>query len=302
MPFEFLSCILDLTTFELRRHGRVIKVEPKVFDVLVHLIERRDRVVTKIELLDSLWPGEAVSDSVLPRCIAAARRAIGDTRAKQRGIQTVHGRGYRLVAALEDSVELPGAPQSQSLDTPPRPTEHGQTFGEDSKFVGFAILGPNGTIDPDGVMLVVSYVPALFIAASALIIMGFRLDATGHARLRAQIDARAAKASRKAEMEFPQEATSRLPPPRDCSVREPHAGHHDDVVRPKGSPASLRQRGMSAKGAPCRFQRNQLGADLTQPYRYHSGIPVGTYFFPDAIRPKLSALATENQNCDQRPI
>jgi DNA-binding winged helix-turn-helix (wHTH) protein len=108
MPFEFASCSLNLTTFGLRRRGRVIKLEPEVCDALAHWIKRRDRVDTKIELLDSLWPGEAVSDSVLPRCITAARRAIGGgTQAKQRAIQTLHGRGYRAVATLEGSVERP---------------------------------------------------------------------------------------------------------------------------------------------------------------------------------------------------
>jgi predicted ATPase len=85
MSYAFQNCILDLSTFTVHRRGRLIKIEPKVFDVLVYLIEHRERVVSKIELLDTLWPGEAVSDSVLPRCIAAARRVIGDTRSKQRG-------------------------------------------------------------------------------------------------------------------------------------------------------------------------------------------------------------------------
>ena len=101
MIHAFLDCTIDPATFELRRKNRPVKIEPRVFDVLMHLIEHRARVVTKHELLDALWPGEAVSDSVLPRCIAAARRAVGDTRSRQRVIQTVHGRGYRFVANLE---------------------------------------------------------------------------------------------------------------------------------------------------------------------------------------------------------
>ena len=103
----FEDCELDLGLYQLRRRGRAVKLEPKVFDVLVHLLAHRDRVVTKLELLDALWPGETVSDSVLPRAIAAARRAVGDDRGSARVLATVHGRGYRFVAALRDRASEP---------------------------------------------------------------------------------------------------------------------------------------------------------------------------------------------------
>ncbi len=77
-------------------------MEPKVFDVLLHLLRHRERVLSKDELLDALWPGEAVSESVLPRCVAAARRAVGDDRARQAVLRTAHGRGYRFVAELSE--------------------------------------------------------------------------------------------------------------------------------------------------------------------------------------------------------
>jgi DNA-binding winged helix-turn-helix (wHTH) protein/tetratricopeptide (TPR) repeat protein len=110
----FADCELDRELYQLRRRGRVVKLEPKVFDVLAHLIEHRERVVTKSELLDALWPGEALSESVLPRAIAAARRAVGDTRAKARVIETVHGRGYRFVAKLREAATgaAPDAPEA----------------------------------------------------------------------------------------------------------------------------------------------------------------------------------------------
>jgi DNA-binding winged helix-turn-helix (wHTH) protein/tetratricopeptide (TPR) repeat protein len=100
MAYTFGDCAVDPSCFELRRRGRLVKLEPKVFDVLLYLIEHRDRVVTKQELLDAQWRSEAVSDSVLPRCIAAIRRAVGDTRTRQRVIATAHGRGYRFVAPM----------------------------------------------------------------------------------------------------------------------------------------------------------------------------------------------------------
>jgi DNA-binding winged helix-turn-helix (wHTH) protein len=103
VTFAFADCELDRELYQLRRRGRVVKLEPKVFDVLAYLIEHRERVVGKSELLDALWPGEALSESVLPRAVAAARRAVGDTRAKARVIETVHGRGYRFVAELREA-------------------------------------------------------------------------------------------------------------------------------------------------------------------------------------------------------
>src|SRR5262245_31937310 len=96
MIWRFGDCELDEERYEVRRRGRVVKLGPRVFDVLHHLLRHRERVVAKSELLDAFWPGLAVSDSVLPRCVAAARRAVG-----RRAIQTVHGRGYRFAAQAE---------------------------------------------------------------------------------------------------------------------------------------------------------------------------------------------------------
>ncbi len=101
MEWAFRDCVLSQELFHLRRAGRVVKLEPKVFRVFCFLVENRERVVSKAEILDHVWPGEAISESVLPRSIAVIRRAVGDTRAKQQVIQTVHGHGYRFVASIE---------------------------------------------------------------------------------------------------------------------------------------------------------------------------------------------------------
>ena len=85
MIHAFADCEVDEARFELCRRGAVVKVEPKTFDVLAYLVKCADRVVSKDELLDAVWPGQAVSESVLPKCVAAARRAVGDTRAGPAG-------------------------------------------------------------------------------------------------------------------------------------------------------------------------------------------------------------------------
>src|SRR5262249_47858292 len=69
---------------------------PKVFDLLVYLVRHRERMVGKDELLDVLWEGRAVSDSVMARAIHGARRLVGDPAV----IKTFYGRGYRFVGAV----------------------------------------------------------------------------------------------------------------------------------------------------------------------------------------------------------
>jgi class 3 adenylate cyclase len=79
-----------------------LKLEPKVFDVLVYLIACRERVVTKDELLTQLWPSQYISEATLNHAVMAARKATGDTGRLQRVIRTLRGRGYRFVASLEE--------------------------------------------------------------------------------------------------------------------------------------------------------------------------------------------------------
>ncbi len=91
---------LDLRYYQLRRNGKPVQLEPKVFDVLAYLVQHRDRLVTKEELLEHLWPEAFVGDAALVRCIVAARKATGDSHDTQHMIQTVRSRGYRFVAPV----------------------------------------------------------------------------------------------------------------------------------------------------------------------------------------------------------
>jgi DNA-binding winged helix-turn-helix (wHTH) protein/tetratricopeptide (TPR) repeat protein len=98
--YSFGAFDLDTDVFELRRAGAPVAVEPQVFSVLAYLVEHPDRVVTKNELLDNVWGDRFVSESALTTRIKAARRAVGDDGTQQRVIKTVHGRGFRFVAAV----------------------------------------------------------------------------------------------------------------------------------------------------------------------------------------------------------
>ena len=79
MGFFFENHELDPSRRELHRAGQLVPIEPQVFDLLVHLVENRDRVVTKDELIQNIWNGRTVSESALTTRINAVRKAVGDS-------------------------------------------------------------------------------------------------------------------------------------------------------------------------------------------------------------------------------
>jgi DNA-binding winged helix-turn-helix (wHTH) protein/TolB-like protein len=125
------SFVVDPERYRITRDDVPVSVEPKVFDLLVHLIRHRDRVLTREELFEAIWAGRPVSDATLSNHVKNARRALGDNGELQETIQTVRGRGYRFVAAVEesatdpaDAVELPPPEPLAASQSPPasRPT------------------------------------------------------------------------------------------------------------------------------------------------------------------------------------
>jgi len=92
---------IDSRCYELRRNGELRHVEPQVFSLIEYLIENKDRVVSKDELIDAVWHGRIVSDSTLNSRITAARRAFDDDGQRQAVIQTVPRRGFRFVAEVD---------------------------------------------------------------------------------------------------------------------------------------------------------------------------------------------------------
>lgn len=106
MLFLFENFVLDAGRRELRRKGVLVPVEPQVFDLLVYLVRNRDRVVSKDDLIASVWNGRIVSDSTLSTRINAARRALGDSGEEQRLIRTAARKGLRFVGAAREG-QLP---------------------------------------------------------------------------------------------------------------------------------------------------------------------------------------------------
>jgi DNA-binding winged helix-turn-helix (wHTH) protein/alpha-beta hydrolase superfamily lysophospholipase len=115
VQYLFGDTVLDTTRYSLSREGESLHVEPQVFDVLAHLVENRHRVVSKNELLDTVWGHQFVTESALTTRIKQLRQAVGDTGKDQRVVQTIHGRGYRFIAVVE---AVPDAVERPVLDVP----------------------------------------------------------------------------------------------------------------------------------------------------------------------------------------
>jgi TolB-like protein len=100
VQFLFANHTLDTDRRELHRGTKAIAVEPQVFDLLVYLLENRDRVVSKDDLIASVWGGRIVSDSTLTSRINAVRKAVGDSGEDQKLIRTIARKGLRFVGAV----------------------------------------------------------------------------------------------------------------------------------------------------------------------------------------------------------
>jgi TolB-like protein/Tfp pilus assembly protein PilF len=99
----------------------MVAVEPQVFDLLVYLVENRDRVVTKDDLIENIWSGRIVSDSTLTSRINAARKAIGDSGAGQKLIRTAPRKGLRFVATVRTQAAKPSP--AANVASPDRASE-----------------------------------------------------------------------------------------------------------------------------------------------------------------------------------
>src|SRR5215813_11894623 len=109
LNFRFADFEIDVARQEVRRAGATVHVEPQVFDLLVHLIRNRDRIVSKDELFEAIWQGRIVSEATLSSRISAARRALGDSGNDQSFIRTLHKRGFRFVGDVECDGSAPAA-------------------------------------------------------------------------------------------------------------------------------------------------------------------------------------------------
>ena len=108
MKFLIDDHTLDAGRRELWRGSDPIAVEPQVFDLLVYLIQNCDHVVTKDDLMASVWRGRVVSDSTLTSRINAARKALGDSGKEQKLIRTTPRKGIRFVGNVQAQPDSAG--------------------------------------------------------------------------------------------------------------------------------------------------------------------------------------------------
>jgi DNA-binding winged helix-turn-helix (wHTH) protein/TolB-like protein/tetratricopeptide (TPR) repeat protein len=107
MTFEFGPYRLEVATRRLLRNGEAVPLQPKAFDVLVALIERRDRVVDKAELMQLVWPDSFVEEANLTQTIFVLRKTLGSDASGADYIETVPRRGYRFAAGVTHGATAP---------------------------------------------------------------------------------------------------------------------------------------------------------------------------------------------------
>src|SRR5271155_688299 len=113
--------MLDTARRELCRGSEPIAVEPQVFDLLIYLVQNRDHVVSKDDLIASIWEGRIVSDSTLTSRINAARKAIGDSGEDQKLIRTIARKGLRFVGTVQIESICAESDAAPALALPDRP-------------------------------------------------------------------------------------------------------------------------------------------------------------------------------------
>jgi len=112
LQYRFSTFSLDLKNYALCDGGSARHVEPLVFDLLAFLVRSAGRVVSRDEIVRTVWGGRAVSDSTISSCVKAARRALGDDGDAQTYIRTVRGRGFQFIAeiaAVDEDVATPAS-------------------------------------------------------------------------------------------------------------------------------------------------------------------------------------------------
>src|SRR5262252_6965217 len=101
MVYRFGDCELNTRLHVLHRAGQFVQLRPKAWHVLTHLLEHRDRVVTKQELCERVWSNQFISDATLESTLRTVRQLLGDSGRTKRFIQTIYGSGYRFTAPVE---------------------------------------------------------------------------------------------------------------------------------------------------------------------------------------------------------
>jgi len=139
--FLFEDYALDTDRRELRRGADLVALAPQVFDLLQYLIQNRERVASKDDLIATVWNGRIVSDSALTTRVNAARSAIGDSGEEQRLIRTLPRKGFRFVGRVQ---EEQGPGRTLDGETPVEPPRPALTLPDKPSIAVLAFTNMNG--------------------------------------------------------------------------------------------------------------------------------------------------------------
>lgn len=155
MLIDFADMQLDALRFLLWRDGKPVALRPKVFDLLIHLVRNRERVVSREELRELLWGDTIVGSGSLSGLINELRTALGEPGGPNSSIRTVHARGYQFVAEVraakggnghtEDKPNTPDYTLDYTLDKTPENTRN-DNWGESNP--GAEPVGGSRPLDP----------------------------------------------------------------------------------------------------------------------------------------------------------
>jgi TolB-like protein len=124
--YFFADHSLDIDRRELKRGSEQIALEPQVFDLLAYLVQNRDRVLTKDDLIAAVWGGRIVSESTLTSRIKSARNAVSDTGGEQRLIRTYARKGIRFVGDVQEAPDTHEPERSAPGALAPLPETRGK--------------------------------------------------------------------------------------------------------------------------------------------------------------------------------
>jgi DNA-binding winged helix-turn-helix (wHTH) protein len=120
MSIRFGELELDQERRQLLRSGKAVPLEPKAYELLSLLVERRPKALSRAQIRDVVWPQTFISESTLAVTVNAIRQALGDNARRPRFIRTVHAFGYAFCGETgerEESTPVTG-------ETAPEPTPY----------------------------------------------------------------------------------------------------------------------------------------------------------------------------------
>lgn len=138
MILRFADCEVDLQQHTFRRGGRVLALEPQVFDLLVLMASHPGELLARERIIEDVWNGRIVSDAAVSSRINALRRALGDDGRRQLMVQTVPRRGFRFVPEV---IRLDADPSAPSTLSPDHAQSLRMTTSRDGTRIAYAISG-----------------------------------------------------------------------------------------------------------------------------------------------------------------